>query len=49
MEFSKRIIKVTVISRWLMLLIVVMSLELSRSDWLKNLNYWTFANFATAQ
>jgi diguanylate cyclase (GGDEF)-like protein len=33
MEFSKRIIKITVISRWLMLAIAVMMLELSRIDW----------------
>ena len=35
MEFGKRIIKVTVISRWLMLIIAVMMLELSRIDWLR--------------
>ena len=35
MDFGKRIIKVTVISRWLMLIIAIMMLELSRVDWLK--------------
>ncbi|MBU1261731.1 sensor domain-containing diguanylate cyclase [bacterium] len=35
MDFSKRIIKITVISRWLMLAIAAMMFELSRIDWLK--------------
>ncbi|MDI6751631.1 MAG: diguanylate cyclase [bacterium] len=35
MEFGKRIIKVTVISRWLMLIMAIMILELSRVEWLQ--------------